>query len=182
MLYFLNWTSFDVWSCKRKSTDRRKRDKLARIVAPEHETSVWSKTTRSYHHSLEACRFIFSEQVLQRKCVSSFQRGQRLWDSARQSPRKALRCVTLVITITCTSLIQICITRIYSNFLIVLRPSSDLIRIFLCAGVDTGLISVCIYLHRCLKWNLELHLGLLPCSDRYMFSDIYLSKISHFHL
>jgi hypothetical protein len=103
----------------------------------------------SYHHSLEACRIIFSEQVLQRKCVSSFQRCQSLWDSARHTPSKALRCVTLVIT--STSLIQICITRFYLNFLIVLRPSSDFIRIFMCAGVGTVLVAVSIYFHRCLK-------------------------------
>jgi hypothetical protein len=177
----LNWTSFDIWSYKQKSTDRRKRDQLARIVDSEHETGVCSKTTRSYHHFLEACRFIFSEQILQTKCVSSFQRGQRLWDSARQSPSKALRCVTLVITTA--SLMQICITRIYLNFLIVLRPSSDFIRIFTCAGVGTDLISVCIYLHLHLHlhMHLELHLRLMPCSDYYMFSDICLSKISQFH-
>ena len=157
-----------------------KETNLRELLNLNMKTSVRSKTTRSYHHSLEACQFIFSEQVLQRKCVSSFQRGRRLWDSARQSPSKALCCVTLAITVT--SLMQICRTRIYLNFLIVLRPSSDFIRIFICAGVGIGLISLCIYLHRCLKWHLELPVRLLPCSDHYRFSDICLSKISQFHL
>ena len=83
-----------------------------------------------------------SEQFLQSMWVSSFQRGRRLCDSARHSPSKALRCVTLIITTT--SLIQICITRIYLNFFIVLRPSSDFIRIFMCAGFGIDLISVLI--------------------------------------
>jgi len=129
---------------------------LCELLNLNIKKSLWSKITRSYHHSLEACRFIFSEEFLQRMCVSSFQRGRRLWDSARQLNSKALRCVTLVITLI--SLIQICITRIYLNFLIVLRPSSDFIRIFMCAGVGTSLISLCIYLRRCLKWKFLNHI------------------------
>lgn len=110
-------------------------------------------------------------------CVSSFQSGRRLWDSARQLHSKTQYCVTHVITFT--SLIQLCITRIYLIFLIVLRPSSDFNRIFMCAGVGTDLISLSIYFRRCLKRNFETTFKIsLVLLALYVFRHLFIQNIS----
>jgi hypothetical protein len=92
-----------------------------------------------------ACRFIFSEQVLQRMCVCSFQRRQRLWDSDAAVSQQGncaawhLSLLYIVNSILCNKDLL--------EFLYCYSILSSFIQIFMCAGVGTDLISHCICLH-----------------------------------